>query len=67
MIGLSEQELREALAEELIRSMKSEGERPTVHAIAHSFARVIELDHMRLAEQLERAGVVLVQEKEPPQ
>jgi hypothetical protein len=59
MIGLSEQELREALEEELIRAMRSEGERPTVHAIAHSIARVIELDHIRLGEQLERAGLAL--------
>jgi hypothetical protein len=59
MIGLSEQELREALEEELIRAMRSEGERPTVHAIAHSIARVIELDHVRLSEQLEQAGVTL--------
>jgi hypothetical protein len=59
MIGLSEQELREALAEELTRAMRSEGERPTIHAIAHSIARVIELDHIRLGEQLEKAGVTL--------
>jgi hypothetical protein len=59
MIGLSEQELREALEEELILAMRSEGDRPTVHAIAHSIARVIELDHMRLGEQLARAGLVL--------
>ena len=59
MIGLTEQELREALEEELILAMRSEGDRPTVHAIAHSIARVIELDHMRLGEQLARAGLVL--------
>jgi hypothetical protein len=57
VIGLSEQELREGLAEELERAMKTEGERPTIHAIAHSFARIIELDHLRIQEQLEQAGV----------
>lgn len=57
VIGLSEQELREGLAEELERAMRTEGERPTIHAIAHSIARIIELDHLRIEEQLERAGV----------
>jgi hypothetical protein len=57
--GLSEQELREALEQELITAMRSEGGTPTLHAIAHSVARVIELDHLRIAEQLEAAGVRL--------
>jgi hypothetical protein len=57
MIGLSEQELREALQEELERAMRTEGERPTIHAIAHSVARVIELDHLRIADQLAQSGV----------
>jgi hypothetical protein len=57
VIGLSEQELREGLAEELERAMRTEGERPTIHAIAHSIARIIELDHLRIEEQFERAGV----------
>jgi hypothetical protein len=57
-LGLSEQELREALIEELTVAFRTEhGE--TIHAIAHSVARVIELDHLRLAEQLERAGISL--------
>lgn len=56
-IGLSEQELREALQEELERAMRAEGERPTIHAIAHSVARVIELDHLRIADQLARSGI----------
>lgn len=59
MIGLSEQELREGLAEELVRAMRSEGNVPTIHAIAHSVALIIERDHLRIAEQLERAGVSL--------
>jgi hypothetical protein len=58
-LGLPEQELRERLEEELLRSMHVEGDRPTVHAIAHSVARIIEQDHLLLAEQLERAGVRL--------
>jgi hypothetical protein len=57
-LGLSEQELRDALTEELTLAFRVEhGE--TIHAIAHSIARVIELDHLRLAQQLERAGVRL--------
>lgn len=55
--GLSEQELREALEQELIQAMRAEGGAPTVHAIAHAVARVLELDHLRMAEQLEAAGV----------
>ena len=58
-LGLSEQEIREILTEELLRAMRTEGERPTVHAISHSIARLLELDHLRIAEQLERAGVSL--------
>ncbi|HUK95357.1 MAG TPA: hypothetical protein VLU96_09910 [Gaiellaceae bacterium] len=58
-IGLSEAELRHELEEELLRAMRAEGEAPTIHAIAHSIARVIEQDHLRIAEQLERAGVRL--------
>ena len=58
-LGLSEQEIREALEEELIRSMRAEGNAPTIHAIAHSIARILEQDHLRIAEQLERAGVRL--------
>lgn len=55
--GLSEQEFREALEQELIQAMRAEGGAPTVHAIAHAVARVLELDHLRMAEQLEAAGV----------
>lgn len=58
-LGLPEQALREGLSEALLRSMHVEGDRPTVHAIAHSLARVLEQDHLRMAEQLERAGVRL--------
>jgi hypothetical protein len=43
--------------------MRSEGERPTIHAIAHSIARVIELDHLRITEQLEQAGVTIGSER----
>jgi hypothetical protein len=57
--GLSEQEIRERLEEELVRAMRSEGGAPTIHAVAHSIARILEEDHLRIAEQLERAGVHL--------
>jgi hypothetical protein len=58
LLGLSEQELRDALTQELELASRTEHGQ-TVHAIAHSVARVIELDHLRIAEQLERAGVSL--------
>ncbi|HLF00150.1 MAG TPA: hypothetical protein VI540_09655 [Gaiellaceae bacterium] len=58
-LGLSEQELRDALGEELELAFRAEGNAATIHAIAHSVARVIVLDHMRMAEQLRRAGVAL--------
>jgi hypothetical protein len=58
-LGLSEQQLREALEEELARAMHAEGDAPTLHAIAHAVARAIELDDLRIAEQLEAAGVRL--------
>jgi hypothetical protein len=57
--GMSEQELREEVEGELLRAMRAEGERPTVHAIAHTLARVLHEDHLRMLEQLERAGVSL--------
>jgi hypothetical protein len=57
--GLSEQELRDGIEEELVAAMRAEGNVPTLHAIAHAFARMIELDHLRIAEQLEAAGVRL--------
>jgi hypothetical protein len=57
--GLSEQRLREGLEEELVRSMRAEGNAPTIHALAASIARVLEQDHLRMAEQLEAAGVEL--------
>lgn len=59
MVGLSEQQIRETLEEELVRAMRTEGEAPTIHAIAHAIARVLELDHLRIAEQLAEAGVAL--------
>ena len=61
--GLPEHDLRKGLEEELLRAMHAEGDKPTVHAIAHSVARVIEEDHLRMAEQLEQAGIRL-QERE---
>jgi hypothetical protein len=57
--GLSEQELREGLEQELERAMRAEGNVPTLHAIAHSVARVVADDHLRMADQLEHAGVQL--------
>jgi hypothetical protein len=58
-LGMSEQELREALVEELGLAFRTEGNTATIHAIAHSVARVVVLDHLRMAEQLEKAGVRL--------
>ena len=58
-LGLSEQALREELEGQLLRAMRAEGNAPTIHAIAHSIARVIELDHLRMGEQLVAAGVQL--------
>jgi hypothetical protein len=58
-LGLPEGELRTALEEQLERAMRTEGDAPTIHAIAHSVARILELDHLRMAEQLKRAGVRL--------
>jgi len=70
-LGLSEQRLREGLEEELIRSMRAEGSVPSIHAIAASIARILEQDHLRMAEQLQTAGVRLVQPtpvgREPPE
>jgi nucleotide-binding universal stress UspA family protein len=59
VLGLSEQEIREGLEEELIRAMRAEGGAPTIHAIAHSIARILEQDHLRVAEQLAQAGLRL--------
>ena len=64
LLGLSEQELREALEEELLRALRAEGEAPTIHAVAHSIASVLELDHLRMAGQLRRAGIPLEGEGE---
>lgn len=58
-LGLSEQKLREGLEQELVRAMRAEGNAPTVHAIAHSVARIIANDHLQMVEQLQRAGVHL--------
>jgi hypothetical protein len=66
VFGLPEHELRSALEEEFVRAMRAEGEAPTVHAIAHSVARILELDHQRMAAQLERAGVSLEQARQDP-
>jgi RNA-splicing ligase RtcB len=58
-LGMSEQELREVLSEELGLAFRTEQNTVTIHAIAHSVARVIALDHLRMAEQLEREGIRL--------
>jgi len=58
-LGLTEQELRNILTEELGLAFRTEGDMTTIHGLAHSIARVIELDHMRIADQLEKAGVRL--------
>ena len=59
LFGLSEQRLREGLEDELLRQMRVEGGAPTVHAIAASIARILEEDHLRMADQLRAAGVSL--------
>lgn len=61
--GLDEQRLRDGLEEKLLRTMRAEGNAPTVHAIAASIARILEDDHLRMAEQLEAAGVRLRREE----
>jgi hypothetical protein len=60
-LGLSEQELRQAVEEGLVLAMHAEGDTPapTPQAIAHAVARAIELDDLRIAEHLEAAGVQL--------
>jgi hypothetical protein len=58
VLGLPEPELRRVLEAELERAAGTEREL-SPHAIAHSVARVLELDHERVAEQLEGAGVRL--------
>ena len=40
-LGLTEQELREELEQELVRAMRVEGNAPTVHAIAHAFTYAV--------------------------
>jgi hypothetical protein len=57
--GLSEQKLRDGLDNAFLRSMRAEGGVPTIHAIAASVARVLEEDHLQIAEQLAAAGVQL--------
>ncbi|MFQ5425918.1 MAG: hypothetical protein ACE5EV_02435 [Gaiellales bacterium] len=59
--GLTEAEVRHRLEEQLVSSMRVEGDAPTVHAIAHALARIIEEDHLRMASQLEEAGVRLAE------
>lgn len=55
--GLTEQRMREGLEEELLRYMHAEGGAPTIRAIAAAIARIMEEDHLKMAEQLTRAGV----------
>lgn len=57
-IGRTEQEARAVLEEELVRSLRAEGA-PTLHAPAHSVARLLEADHPRIAGQLAAAGIDL--------
>ena len=63
-LGLTEQELRDSLIEEFTLAFRMEQNTATIHAIAHSVAPVLELDHLRPAEQLDHAGVTLA-ESEP--
>lgn len=54
---MNEQELRDGLEQELMMAMRAEGNAPALHAIAHSIARIMADDHLRMVEQLERAGL----------
>ena len=58
-LGLSEQELRELLTEELERALQAQGGEWSADAIGHSVARILHLDHLRIVEQLEAAGIQL--------
>jgi hypothetical protein len=58
-IELSEQQFCESLEDELARAARAEGGAPTLHAIAHAVAGVIELDDLRIAEQLAATAVEL--------
>lgn len=64
-LGLSEDTVRRELEGALLRAMHAEGDVPTVHAIAHAVARVIQLDHLAMAEQLRAAGIGLETESTP--
>lgn len=57
--GLPEHEVRQALEAELELAMRAEGDlpAPTARSIAHSVARILELDHRRMLDQLEQAGI----------
>lgn len=55
--GLSEAELRQRLEAELAHAMKTEGGAPTIHALAHSIARILAEDHMAMGTQLSKAGI----------
>lgn len=55
-LGMSEEELRDVLSEELRISSRVESQ---LDAIAHSVARAMELDHLRIAEQLAKSGLQL--------
>jgi hypothetical protein len=63
-LGMSEPELREALLDELELAFRTE-RGVTTHGMAHSIARVLALDHLRLAEQLEREGIRLRDPADP--
>lgn len=57
LIGLREQELREALEDELVRAIRAA--RCPRSTRSPTAWRVLALDHLRMAEQLRRAGVRL--------
>ena len=60
-LGMSEQELREVLSQELSVAFRAEQNTATIHAIAHAVARAIALDHLRIAEQLEKGDLRLLE------
>ena len=58
-LGLSERELRDLLTEELERALRAQGGEWSADAVGHSLARILHLDHLRVVEQLEAAGIRL--------
>jgi hypothetical protein len=61
VFGLAEHELRSELEGELVRAMRQKARRRRCTRSPTALPRILELDHQRMAAQLERAGVWLQQ------